>query len=176
MTYTFKPEQKFARASGPNMRISTKSAQAICRAIRRKTLRRAKRLLQDMAAERRGLGGKYHTKTAGEMLRLLESCEKNAEFLGLDSGRLFVHASAHQGTTMRRRRRKSGFGHSLKSTNMEVMLIERGRPGQKVPKAKIKPRSQAEKEIEAEKAAAIGEIGGLKEKAGQLKEKVEAAS
>ena len=125
--YTFEPEEKYARAHGRNLRISTKSATILCRVIRKKTLTRAKRLLQDLANERRSLDGKHYTKTAKEMVALLESCEKNADSLNLDREKLFVHASAHKGTIMRRRRRKAAYGSRMKTTHLEIMLIERGR-------------------------------------------------
>jgi len=127
MTYTFVPKHKFAKAYGSNLRISAKSAVLICRTIRNKPLNRAKRLLNDVYIGKRSLGGKYYTKTVGEIITLMNSCEKNAEFLGLDADRLFVHASAHKGTIMRRRRRKAAFGSRVKATNLELMLIERGK-------------------------------------------------
>src|SRR3989338_8692228 len=105
--YTFQPKERSARALGRNLRISTKSATLLCRTIRKKPLTRAKRLLQDLAAERRSLGKKHYTKTAREMLMLLQSCEKNADSMDLDKDRLIVHASAHKGTIMRRLRRKA---------------------------------------------------------------------
>lgn len=136
MPYTFVPEHRHARAYGRNVRISPKSAAIICAVIRNKPLTRAKRLLVDLGSRKRSLDGKYYSKTVGEILQLVESCEKNAEGLGLAPERLFVHASAHKGTLMRRRRRKSGFGSQLKAANIEVMLVERG----KVDEAKAKER------------------------------------
>lgn len=151
------------------MRISTKSAEFICRVIRKKTLKRAKRMLNDLSAGKRNLAGKYYTKTVKHILELLESCEKNAEFLGLDNERLFVHASAHQGTSLRRRRRKAAFGSAMKSTNMEIMLIERG-TGKIAPKTAKK--TEVEKAVEKEHAAAKSELEQLKVKTAKLKEKV----
>ncbi|MEM7819845.1 MAG: uL22 family ribosomal protein [Candidatus Aenigmatarchaeota archaeon] len=124
--YTYKPKEKFAKSYGRNLRISTKSANVICSVIRGKKLNQAKRLLSDLLSMKRSLDGKYYTKTVREILKLLESCEKNADFLGLDTNKLFVHASAHIGSVIRRRRRKSAFGSRLKSTNVEIMLIEKG--------------------------------------------------
>ncbi|MBI4170932.1 MAG: hypothetical protein HY514_04505 [Candidatus Aenigmarchaeota archaeon] len=172
MTYTFAPKQRFAKASGTNMRISTKSAEVICRVIRKKPLKRAKRLLNDLAGQKRGLGVKYYSKTVKQILELLESCEKNAEFLGLENNRLFVHASAHQGTSIRRRRRKAAFGSAMKNTNMEIMLIERGKDTRKITSAK---KTETDKQIEKEHAAAKSEIEELKVKTAELKEKVGAA-
>jgi len=177
MTYTFKPEQKFAKASGKNMRISYRKAAFICKTIRGKPLRRAKRLLSDLKDEKRTLDGKYYTKTVEGILNLLESCEKNAEFLGLDADRLFVHASSHQGTTLRRRRRKAGFGSRMKAANMEIMLIEKGKASEKVSKDKMqKKKTEAEKKIDEEKAQARKEIESLKEKGKEIKAKSEAAA
>lgn len=151
---TFVPKEKYARALGRNLRISTKSATVLCRAIRKKPLTRAKRLLQDLAEERRSLGKKHYTKTAREMIMLLESCEKNAENLDLDKNRLIVHASAHKGTIMRRRRRKAAFGSRMKSTNLEIMLIERGKEGRKADVKVVRSREDMEKVVKeaAEKA------------------------
>ena len=126
MPYTFEPEQPHAKAFGNNLRISAKNAQILCRVVRRKKLSVVKRLLQDLVTEQRSLEGMYYTKAVQSMLLLLESCEANAKAHGLDAGRLFVHASATRGSNLRRARRKSSFGSRMKSTNLEIMLIERG--------------------------------------------------
>lgn len=109
------------------MRISAKNAMFLSAVIRRKKLSVVRRLLQDLVDGKRALDGKYYTKAAAGMLGLLESCEANAKALGLDAGTLFVHAAATRGANMRRSRRKSGFGSRLKSTNLEIMLVSRGR-------------------------------------------------
>ncbi len=174
MTYTFIPKEKFAKASGQNMRISNRKAEFMCKVIRKKTLTRAKRLLKDLSEERRSLDGKYYTKTAKEMLMLLESCEKNAEFLGLDADRLMVHASAHQGTSYRRRRRKSGFGSRMKTANVEIMLVEKGKMQEKVKKENMKKKTDVEKQLDHEKTEAKKQIEDLKKKSEELREKVDA--
>jgi len=102
----------------------------ICDAIRKKKLTTVKRLLSDLSNRKRNLKGKYYTKTAKEVLNLIESCEKNAINLGLDPTKLFVYASAHMGPIMRRGRRRSGFGSRLKSTNLEIILVESGKTKQ----------------------------------------------
>lgn len=126
MPYTFQPKEKHAKAFG-TLKISKKHATIICRVIRKKKLEVAKRLLEDLLAKRRSLRGKYYTKAVNEILKLLKSCEKNADFLNLDKGKLFVHASAHQGPNIRRRRRRFGFGSRMKIANVEIFLIERGK-------------------------------------------------
>ena len=127
MSYTFIPKEKHAKAYGNNVRVSRKSATIICNVIKKKPLIRGKRLLIDLQAKRKNFRGKYYSKTVDEILQLLESCEKNADNLNLDKGKLFIHASAHKGTIMRRRRRKSAFGTQLKTANIEIMLIEKGK-------------------------------------------------
>lgn len=175
--YTHVPKEKHAKAVGENMRISTKSAAKICAAIRKKPLTRARRLLQDLSVQRRSLGGKYYTKTVNELLMLLQSCEKNADFLGLDVDRLMVHASAHKGTILRRRRRKSDFGSRLKSTNVEIMLVERGKGKQdRVKKEKVKKQTATEKEITDERKKAEKELAKVKEKTETMKKEIKAKS
>ncbi|MBI3190556.1 hypothetical protein HYZ41_02535 [archaeon] len=150
MPYTFVPKQNFAKAYGSDLRISRKQAVKICSVIRNKPLVRARRLLVDLKEQKRTLEGKYYTKTVAEILNLLNSCEKNAEFLGLDMEKLFVNASAHKGTLLRRRRRKSGYGSIMKSSNIEIMLVERGKESKtKISKKQlkeIKKKKEGEKE------------------------------
>jgi len=179
MKETFIPKQNYAKAFGVNMRISTKSAQTISAVIRDKPLTRARRLLEDLKAGRRNLEGKYYTKTVKAIIELLNSCEKNAEFKNLDADRLFVHASAHKGTNMRRRRRKGAFGTKLKSTNMELLLIERGKERKdKVPKKKIKEQlTKPAESVEQEKSDAEikKELERLREEQKELVKDVEEA-
>ena len=178
---TFVPGHNYARAFGTSMRISQKSASIVCKAIKNKPLTRAKRLLEDLKAERRTLGGKYYSKAVKNMLMLLNSCEKNAEFKGLDADRLFVHASAHKGANVRRRRRKGAFGSTMKNTNMEILLIERGKERKdKVSKKKVKEQmtkkpTAAEQEIRAEKEETKREPERLKEEQKELLKDVEEA-
>ncbi len=146
MSQTFEPEHRYAKAFGVNMKISHKNSMVLCRTVRNKPLSRAKRLLDDLNNRRRALEGKYYSNAAREMLRLLESCEKNAVFKGLDVEKLFVHASASFGTNIQRRRRKGAFGNTMKTTNMEILLIERGREsGKRVSKKKIREQLEGKK-------------------------------
>jgi ribosomal protein L22 len=127
MTYTCVPKGNFAKASSKNTKISTKDCIKLCRFIRGKKLSTAKRLLLGMANETIDMSGKHYTTAAREMLTLLESCEKNAVFMGFNVGNMFVHASAHMGNNIRRRRRKASYGSKMKATNLEIMVIERAK-------------------------------------------------
>ncbi|MFH1420730.1 MAG: uL22 family ribosomal protein [Candidatus Aenigmatarchaeota archaeon] len=182
MPYTFKPKYEHAKAYGNNLAISTKSAQILCRVISNKPLNRAKRLLNDLANERRSLEGKYHTTAVKGLLELLNSCEKNAEFMGLTSERLFVHAGATHGNKRRRPRRRSKFGHILKATNVEIMLIQRGKEGAKKKKTKEEVARDAVRSKIKEKLKTIvvpKEVGTVETKTEEKKaasEKTEVSS
>jgi len=124
MPYTFKPDEKHSKVYS-TLPISTKDANVICRVIRKKKLNTVRRLLDDLIAKRRNLKGKFYTKTVTNIKKLLNSCEKNADFQGLDKEKMFVYASAHTGPVMRRTRRRSAFGPRMKSTNVEIVLVEK---------------------------------------------------
>ena len=174
MPYTFIPKQKHAKAYTTNQKISTKSAEKICNVIKKKPLKRVKSLLIDLSTERRNLKGKYYSNSVSKILDLLESCEKNAEFLGLDNEKLFVHASATAGSIIRRRRRKSSYGSRMKSTNVEIMLIEKGKSKKIKETTNKELRDNVEKVNEKLKyTEIIKEKNNLKEKSeeGKLIEK-----
>ncbi len=122
--YTFQPKERHAKAFGRNLPISTKNAKIICRVIRGKKLKIAMRFLDALLEQKKSINGKYYTKTVQYIKKLIESCIKNAEHLGIDTENAKLHISCHKGTTLRRRRRKYEFGSRMKSTNVEVMLIE----------------------------------------------------
>lgn len=169
MGYTFEPKQRSAKAFGTNMPISAKKAGFLCRVIRRKKLSVVKKLLDDLAEERRDLDGKYYTSTAAEMLKLLKSCEANAKNLGLDSGRLFVHASAHNGPNMRRPRRKGKFGSLMKMANIEMILIEKGKAGAAPKKKELSQKAKAEISREKVKAATEKVVEKINKEIGEKK-------
>ncbi|MEM5835106.1 MAG: uL22 family ribosomal protein [Candidatus Aenigmatarchaeota archaeon] len=137
MPYTFTPKERHAKAYSW-LNISQKDAKVICRVIRKKKLKVVKRLLEDLIAKRRSLKGKYYTKAVTEIKKLLESCEKNAKALGLDFDKLFVYASSHKGPTVARRRRKYEHGRLMKSTNVEIILVEKGKGKKNIKKEEKK--------------------------------------
>jgi len=117
--------KKSAKAYGRALRISTKSSVAVCRAISRKNLEKAKKLLQDLIDKKRSVGGKYYTNASREILRLVKSAEANAESGGLDLNRLVIFASAHQGFTFMRPRRLKMRRTRRKMTNIQVVLQQK---------------------------------------------------
>lgn len=122
--YTFVCKERHAKAFGRNLPISTKNAKIICRIIRGKKLSVVIRFLNAVLNKKTSINGKYYTKTVQHIKEIIESCIKNAEHIGLDTSNTRLHISCHKGTTMRRNRRKYDFGSRMKSTHVEVMLIE----------------------------------------------------
>lgn len=124
--YAFNPDpKKSARVYGRSLNVSAKSSETVCRKITGMNLEKAKKLLGNMVSQKHSLGGKYYTNTSMEILSLLKSAESNAEVKGLDTARLMVHASGHQGYTFMRPRRLKMRRTRKKITNVQVVLVER---------------------------------------------------
>lgn len=117
--------RKSARAYGRALRISTKSSVKVCRAISGMNLLKGKRLLEDLIGERRDLDGKYYTNACKGILNIVKSAEMNAEFRGLDTGRLVIFASAHEGFTFIRPRRLKMRRTKRKMTNIQIVLQQK---------------------------------------------------
>lgn len=112
------------KAYGRGLRISSKTSVIVCRAISGKTLEKGKKLLEGLADQRIDLQGRYYSKVSGQLLSLLKASEQNAEFKGLDTSRLVIHASAHKGFTYYRPRRFKMRRTQIKATNIQIVLKE----------------------------------------------------
>ena len=141
-------EEKIARAIGRELRVSPKSSTEICRAVKKKSVEKAKEFLNEVVemkrpvpmkrfkkgvAHKRGLekayAGRYPKKAASQILKVLESAEVNAEYKGLDTERLYVkHISTQRGRVIRGiipRAFGRASAHNEQTTNIEVILRER---------------------------------------------------
>jgi len=115
-----------AKAHSLNLRISVKNAKVVCKSVRGMYLKKAKKFLEDVLKEKRSINGKYYSKTTKEVLNIIKSAEKNAEFKNLDTDNMYIlHIAALDGTHMYRRRRKYRFGTKIKSAHLEVILKEK---------------------------------------------------
>jgi large subunit ribosomal protein L22 len=110
-----------AIASGRDLRISPKAAREICHFIKGMRLDKAKESLQEVIELKKSVpyrrhkkkvahrknaqgydAGRFPQKAAGEVLKLLDSVEANAEFKGLYTDRLkIIHISAHRARVIR---------------------------------------------------------------------------
>ncbi|MGA1872632.1 MAG: 50S ribosomal protein L22 [Thermoplasmatota archaeon] len=136
-----------ARAQVIEVDISPKHSVEICREIRGKELQLAKGYLSDVidmkrplpfkkhnrkVGHRKGKGfgpGRYPQKAAKVFLKLLEDCESNAEYSGLNTDALFIkHIAAHRGRVYRGwmpRAHGRATDWDNHTVNIEVILEER---------------------------------------------------
>ena len=124
MKYAVKPQGKPC-ASG-TFSISPISSVKVCKAINRRKFSYAKKLLEDLLAEKKDLKGKYYTKTSEEILKLLNQLEKNAKNRNVDPENMYLFISAHKGPTLHRaRRRWRKFGSRLKIAHVQAVLNDK---------------------------------------------------
>lgn len=123
MPYAYNPNpKKSAQAHGRALRISPKSSVIVCRAVSGMRLEKGKALLQDMLDEKRSLSGKYYTNVTRELLRMVRNAEANAEAKGLDTEKMHIKVSAHQGFKFYRPRSWKRRREKRKVTNLQVVL------------------------------------------------------
>jgi len=144
-TITGLDPEKTVKASGRDLSISHKAAREVCQMLKGMTLDQAKTHLNKVmqkkqpipfrrhkkkAGHTHGLekayAGRYPTKTAQKILKVLEGAEANAEFKGLDPERLkIVHAAAYPGMKIKRFTMRA-FGRSSPKfqtlTHVELVL------------------------------------------------------
>jgi len=140
-----------AKAHSLNLRISVKNAKVVCKSVRGMYLKKAKKFLEDVLKEKRSINGKYYSKTTKEVLNIIKSAEKNAEFKNLDTDNMYIlHIAALDGTHMYRRRRKYRFGTKIKSAHLEVILKEKTKKLEEKIEKKAKKIDKEEKRQEKE--------------------------
>jgi large subunit ribosomal protein L22 len=113
---------KTAIASGRDLRIKPKTAREICNHINGMKLDEAKTFLNDVIDKKQAVpyyryrgkighrkqltghdAGRFPEKAAGEILKILDSVEANAEFKGLYADRLrIVHMAAQRGRVIKK--------------------------------------------------------------------------
>jgi large subunit ribosomal protein L22 len=150
-------EEKMAKSLGKDLPISMKFSTQICNAIKKKNVKRAKIILQDVIdmkkpiamkrfnrdlAHKRGMGpARYPVKAAEEILKVVEQVESNAQFKGFDTSSLIItHIKANKASAPwhygRKRRRK------MKRTHIEIVVTE----SKEDKEAKPKKRTNAKDE------------------------------
>ncbi|MBI5228583.1 50S ribosomal protein L22 [Candidatus Micrarchaeota archaeon] len=165
------PKEKCARAQCIDLNASYKDLANVCSAIKGKAVGEARAILEDAikgkkaipykkfskgVGHRSELGGKkgrYPKKECRLMLELLKSAESNAEYKGLDKGKLVVkHVAAFKQNVYPRYRRfwaggnilgygKSAVRSDFVTARVEIALVESDKVVMK--KEKKKERKQA---------------------------------
>jgi len=145
--YTYRAESgvSVARARGLELPISPKKTYEILNAIRGLPVDRATTVLEDAIALRRaipfrrynqetahhvGTGpGRYATKVAKNVLKVLENAKENAEYEGLDGDRLFVKVAASSRGRIKKASMPRAHGRATawheQTTHIEIVLAER---------------------------------------------------
>jgi len=140
--YAFSGYEKehMARALGMALPVSLKQSVEICRFIKNKKVREAKKMLQEVIEKKKAvpfkrydsdLGhkrkigpGRYPEKASKEFIKLIELSEANAQFKGLNTSNLVIaHISAHNAGKAWHYGRKSR--RKMKRTNIEIFVEEK---------------------------------------------------
>lgn len=140
MTQHYSTSIEGARALGRDLPISMKHSVEVCRFIRGKKVVLAKKMLKEVIAKERAVpylkftldlghkkgmaAGRYPVRTAEEILKIVESAEKNAQFKGMNGGKLVVaHSMAHKASGPFHGGRHRG--RTMKRAHVEIILQER---------------------------------------------------
>ncbi len=121
--YPVKAEKGEVKAAGIGLPISTKRSIMVCKKINKLELEKAKNFLEDMISGKREIERKHFTKTCKEILKILESGEKNAKYSGMEYP-LIKTICAEKGAKRLRMKRRRSFGSSIKNTNIKLILKE----------------------------------------------------
>ncbi|OYT43130.1 MAG: hypothetical protein B6U88_01855 [Candidatus Aenigmarchaeota archaeon ex4484_56] len=148
--YSQQIKGRVAKASSHNLRISVKNAKIVCKQIRGLDIYKAKKFLEDILNKRRSINGRYYTKTTKEILRILKSAEKNAEFKNLELENTYIaYIAPSDGVHMYRLRHKRTIGRKLKTAHLGIVLKEREkRRMEEKHNEKEKQSKETEKEME----------------------------
>jgi len=140
-----KKSKKIVIVKGTNLPISRKNSVHVARFIKYLPLPKAKKYLREVIAMKRAVpffrynrdiphrkelegpvkAGRYPVKVAKYFLKLLNSLEKNAQFLGLNTEKvIIIHASAHKGITPPARMDYRGRIIRGKRTHIEIIGME----------------------------------------------------
>jgi large subunit ribosomal protein L22 len=144
--YTYQEEANVtvARARAIELDISPKKTYEVLNAIRGLPLDDARHVLESAVdlekaipfrrynqetAHHRGTGpGRYPKKVAKRLLTLLENAEANAEYEGMDTGRLYVHTASCARGRITKAQMPRAHGRSTawneQTTNIEIVLAE----------------------------------------------------
>jgi len=164
MTYNYSfqkyEKEKMARAVGLDLPISRKHSVEIINKLKNKTTTRAKKILEGIIAietpiqytrfnrdlgHKKGIGpGRFPSKTAENILKIINSVEKNANTKGL-SNPTIVHMSANKAAAQwhygRKKRRK------MKRSHIEIVVASADikEKKERTQKSESKPQAKTEK-------------------------------
>ncbi|MBS3112684.1 50S ribosomal protein L22 [Candidatus Woesearchaeota archaeon] len=174
-----------ARASGRDLGISTKTSIEICRWLRYRNLQKAKNLLEKVIIKKVAVpylrfntkmghkpgitSGGYPISAAKEILRLLNSVEKNAQSKSLNIETLkIIHMNAHKASTPVHAGRHGG--RVMKRTHVEILVAEE-KPAKGAANKKVKTEKLADKAKSKKETSKIERVENIeKTKSGEITE------
>lgn len=125
MNYTFPITKEMACARNM-INVSYKSTLVVARALNNKPYLKARKIIENLVIEKVPLKGKdtgkYHTKAARELLKMINSLESNAKAKNLPYEKMSLFVSVHKGPSLYRMRTKHMYGKQLKACNVQVVL------------------------------------------------------
>jgi len=154
-----KSAKKIAIVRSWNLPISRKHSVHVARAIKYLPIHKAKNYLEDVINLKRSIpcfrynrdighktdlqgsvkAGRYPQKVARYFLKLLNSLEKNAQELGLNTSKLIIiHAAAHKGTTVPGRIRMNRVRRKRTHVEIYAMEIEQYDPSKRYSRKALK--------------------------------------
>ncbi len=136
--YSTKINENCAKVFGSSLPISRKHSFAICKALRKMALPKAKKYMEAVISKKQaipftrftnGLGhrpgmaaGRYPIKACSHILKLLNSVEANAQFKGLSTANLILkHIVAQKASSVLRSGRQR---REAKRTHIEIVVEE----------------------------------------------------
>jgi large subunit ribosomal protein L22 len=110
-----------------NARISLKHSLILCKKLKGKKLMKAVKFLENLAARKVSIDGKYYTKAVNHFLEFLKTAQADAKQKGLDLERVFIkQIKADKGLRFYRPRSLWHLRRQrVKSVNLSVELEER---------------------------------------------------
>jgi len=153
----------YAIARGVNLPISTKHSIAISKFIRGRNVNEAIKLLESIitkkvavkmkksAGHKKGIGpGKYPTKAASYIAKLLKAAMANATLSGLDESKIYISIiKANKGETRRRPGRWPW--RSFKRTHLFIEVREKSKKSDKEKSNNVDKQKQEDNKIENQK-------------------------
>jgi len=121
--YPVEIKENEVKASGIGLQISTKNSVIVCKKLNKMKLDKAKIFLQNLIDKKANINKKHYTKTAKEILKIIESAEKNAQDKGLEN-LMIKTITAETGPNRIRTKRRRSFGSRLKNTHIKLVLKE----------------------------------------------------
>jgi len=121
MKYTF-PIAKEMVCAKSTLPISRKKSVLLSRKLNNMKFERAFQFMSDLVSEKINIDGKFYTKPAAEIYKMMKTLDANAIAKGVTPSNMIFKMSVSKGRTLYRGRRKRKFGLAMKTCNVHMVL------------------------------------------------------